>query len=365
MPERGPRRLMSEAAAIRGAAIDLGFTQVGFAPADRPVHADAYLQWIADGWHGEMAWMAREDSVRRRVAPEDALPGCRSIVVVSLQYGPIPGSRTDPDAGAPIVATYAEGRDYHLIFEERLERLAAAIREAFADAEPATRTYVDYGPVLERDHAQRAGLGWIGKNSCLIHPRHGSYLFIGEVLTTASIPPDPPFTADRCGTCTRCIEACPTGAIKDGRLVDARLCISYLTIELKGRIPETLRPAIGSRVFGCDICQDVCPWNEGVDPANRTAFESWKDPVDRASLVSWTAALIDMSDEEYRETYRSSPLGRPGREAMLRNLCVGLGNSGSADAVPLLRCVLDRESALVREHANWALVRLGAAPQGD
>ncbi len=350
--------MTSLASGIRQAALDLGFTQVGFAPAERPVHADAYVKWIADGWQGDMGWMAREDAVRRRLQPREALPGCESIVVVSLQYGPIEALPTTPDELTPIVATYAEGRDYHAVFEERLERLADVIRERAEGPEPGIRQYVDYGPVLERDHAQRAGLGWIGRNSCLIHPRLGSYLFLGELLTTLPIPPDPAFLPDRCGTCTRCIDACPTGAIKDGRLVDARLCISYLTIELKGPIPIELRPRIGNRVFGCDICQEVCPWNDGVEPAPRESLEDRVATPDRGTMIEWAEELLAATDEEFRARYRESALNRPGRDRLLRNLCVGLGNAGSPEAIPLLlRATTDR-SELVREHAAWALQRL-------
>ena len=364
---------MSMAARIRKAAVDLGFTQVGFAPAERPVHADVYLRWVADGWQGDMAWMAREDSVRRRLSPAEALPGCRSIVVVSLQYGPIEGFEPGPDPLTPIVATYAEGRDYHAIFEERLDRLADVIREHAAhsahatdlEGEPGIRKYVDYGPVLERDHAQRAGLGWIGRNSCLIHPRLGSYLFLGELLTTLPIPPDPPFVPDRCGTCTRCIDACPTGAIKDGRLVDARSCISYLTIELRGSIPIELRPAIGNRVFGCDICQEVCPWNDGLDPADRELFIDPGAPPDRGTMLEWAGELLELTDAAFRDRYRESPLSRPGRDGLLRNLCVGLGNSGSEEVIPVLRRALSDESELVREHAAWGLLNLEAPSPAD
>ena len=339
---------------IRAAALELGFASVGFAPAESPVHADAYLAWLRAGHHADMKWMAREDAVRRRLDPREALPGCRTLVVVTLAHpdDPHPDDLRRDDA---IVARYARGRDYHDVFEEKLVALEAVIREA--DPEAVCKPYVDYGPVLERDHAQRAGLGWIGKNTLLIDPRLGSWLLIGELLTTLSLPPDPPFLPDRCGSCTRCLIACPTGAIVEERVVDSRLCISWLTIENRDAIPERLRPALGTRVFGCDICQEVCPWNRDPAPVDRTALEPGR-PIAPRPMASWADFLLGLDEAGYRERFRGTALARPGRDGMLRNLCVGLGNAGEAGAKPLLeRCAAD-ESELVREHARWALVRL-------
>jgi epoxyqueuosine reductase len=342
---------------IRQAGLDLGFAQVGFAPAETPLHANQYLRWLESGWHGEMAYMAREDAVRRRLAPAEALPGCRTLIMACLSYAPsLPLRRVE--ATEAVVAGYAKGRDYHQVFEEKLEALAERIH-AFCP-EAAMRPYVDYGPVLERDHAQRAGLGWIGKNTLLIHPGLGSYLLLGELLTTIALEPDPPFVPDHCGTCARCIDACPTGAIRGPRSLDARRCISYLTIELRGPIPEELRPLVGNRVFGCDICQEVCPWNEDAVPGDPQTFHLGR-PVSPDSMLRWTEELLVLNDEEFRERYRGTALMRPRRAGLLRNLCVGLGNSGDPAAVPVLaRCIQDR-SELVREHAAWALERIEAA----
>ncbi len=428
-----PRELREH---IRAAGRQLGFDQVGFAPALEPPNADAYLRWLDRGWHGEMAYMARPDAIRRRLDPGEAIPGCRSIIVVSLAYGApgptgsgadaggseqngatgtAPGGPTSTDSRRPVVARYASGRDYHAVFEEGLSRLGERVTELAPTA--AHRGYVDYGPVLERDHAQRAGLGWIGKNTMLINPRLGSWLLLGELLTTLDLPPDPPFVADRCGTCRRCIDACPTGAIREGaRGVDSRLCISYLTIELRGPIPVELRPLIGNRVFGCDICQEVCPWNShaapkptsaggsrapatqpptvrsetagpgetepGIGPettesgSGRDGLES-QDRVARdqsvarmplafgdrstpATMIEWAAELLALSDEAFRRRYGETALARPRREGLLRNLCVGLGNSGDPAAGPILQRCLGDASELVREHARWALARLAA-----
>ncbi|MEN8144726.1 MAG: tRNA epoxyqueuosine(34) reductase QueG [Gemmatimonadota bacterium] len=343
---------------IRRAGLDLGFAQVGFAPAEAPAHSEVFLQWLDRSMHGEMAYMARQDTVRRRLEPAAALPGCRTVIMVSLLYGPSDAPPTDADADAflrPILAQYSQGRDYHSVFEERLSRFSESIRALHPAA--AIKAYVDYGPVLERDHAQRAGLGWIGKNTMLIHPTYGSWLLLGELLTDLAIEPDAAFLPDHCGTCERCIEACPTGAIRGPRELDARLCISYLTIELKGAIPEKLRPMIGQRVFGCDICQDVCPWNTGPEPADTAPF-AFGQPLAPASMALWAEQLLEMSDEEFARRYEDTALSRPGRSGLLRNVCVGLGNSGQPEALGLLeRCLADR-SPLVVEHAAWAIRRL-------
>lgn len=378
-------------ARIEARARELGFDQVGFAPARTPDHAGWFREWLDRGWHGELEYMAREDTVRRRLSLEEALPDCRSVIVVSMTYAgeapAAPGGRADgrappgsgPAAGngeapgaapggggappspagdplSPVVARYARGRDYHGVFEEKLEALAGTVRELAPDV--GVKPYVDYGPVLERAHAQRAGLGWIGKNTVLIDPDLGSYLLLGELLTTLDLPADEAFTADRCGSCTRCLEACPSDAIRGPRQLDSRRCISYLTIELQGPIPERLRPAIGNRVFGCDICQEVCPWNRGAPAHEHPEFEPGR-PVGFGSMVEWTRELLALDEKGFEARYGDTALERPGREAMLRNLCVGLGNSGRPDAaVPVLERCVEEGSDLVREHAAWALERL-------
>ena len=358
--------------AIREAARACGFDRVGFAPAAPPRHVDAYEAWLAAGHHGEMAYMAREDAVRRRLDPREALPGCRTLIVVSLHYGPGPAAPSSGDAPPvaaaprnprrlPIVARYALGRDYHDVFEERLDALAVAVKRLA----PGTRTkrYVDYGPILERDHAQRAGLGWIGRNTMLIHPELGSYFMLGELLTDLDVEPDPPFVHDRCGTCRRCIDACPTDAILDGRVLDARLCISYLTIELRGAIPEALRPAIGTRVFGCDICQEVCPWNSEAPSPARAPFEARPgQPMPPPDMLAWAEELAALDDDAFRQRYRGTAFSRPGRDGLLRNLAVGLGNAGDPAARPVLQRLATDPSPLVREHARWALARSVAPP---
>lgn len=399
--------------AIRAEALRLGFASCGFAPAEPPAHADAYLEWLRRGHHGEMAWMAREDAVRRRLDPREALPGCRTLIVVAWSYAPGsrpgapgsgPGTATGRDAadarsftvppdappsaepGEGVIARYALGRDYHALFEERLGRLAEAVRAREPDA--ACKLYVDYGPVLERDHAQRAGLGWIGKNTLLIDPRRGSYLLLGEILTDLALEPDPPFEVDRCGSCTRCLEACPTGAIVAPREVDARLCISYLTIELRGPIPLELRPLVGNRVFGCDICQEVCPWNS-PKIVQITAERDYRPRVPRLSgseldrgagththphthtgPTTDSPSLVElmrMTREEWDLWSRGSAIRRAGYAGFRRNVAVAMGNwfalvgQPPEDALAVLRDALEDEEPLVREHAAWALGRVKCA----
>ncbi|MDX1396757.1 MAG: tRNA epoxyqueuosine(34) reductase QueG [Gemmatimonadota bacterium] len=351
---------------VRRAALDCGFDRVGFAPADPPAHADTYRAWLGRGHHGAMGYMAREDAVRRRLDPREALEGCRTIIVVTLVYGPgevagdagMPG---DPVPGRAMVARYARGRDYHDVFEERLDRLIDVLAAETPGA--SFRRYVDYGPVLERDHAQRAGLGWIGKNTMLIHPDDGSYVMLGELLTDLDLAPDDPFLPDRCGTCRRCLDACPTDAILPDRTIDARRCISYLTIELRGSIPVELRPAMGTRVFGCDICQEVCPWNADAPTPEIAPFAAPGTPVPPETLVEWAGELARLDDDGFRERYRGTAFRRPGRDGLLRNLAVGLGNTGSADARAMLERLVDDRSELVAEHARWGLARIeGTGP---
>jgi epoxyqueuosine reductase len=339
-------------AVIKSAASELGFDLVGIAPAERPAHADFYRDWLKREYHGEMAYLARPDAVERRLRPNEALPGARSIVVVAINYASNdPGPINDPSR--PVISRYARATDYHLIFEEKLEALAESIRAAVGDG-TSTKCYVDYGPVLERDHAQRAGLGWIGKNTLLINQALGSYLFLGEILTDAELQPDDAFLPDHCGTCERCIWACPTGAIAGPRDVDARLCISYLTIELRGPIPPELRPLISNRVFGCDICQEVCPWNKDVPESAEPRLRP-RDDVTGPELIE----LLGLSEEEFAERYTGTPIERPKRRGFLRNVAVALGNWGDRAAVPALVEALNDEDPLVRGHVAWALGRIG------
>jgi epoxyqueuosine reductase len=347
LPANSPSSL---SASISRRARELGFDLIGIAPAERPAHAGFYLEWLERGHAGEMAYLARADAVARRLDPTEILPGARSIIVAAMNYNNGDDGPTDAPS-RPVIARYARGFDYHLVFEDKLERLADSLTDLTNGGR--SRCYVDYGPVLERDHAQRAGLGWIGKNTVLIHPDVGSYLFLGEIITDAELSFSEPFLPDHCGTCERCIEACPTDAIRAPRELDSRLCISYLTIELRGPIPRQLRPLIGNRIFGCDICQDVCPWNKEAPRSRESRFQP-RENITGLELIEF----MSLTDDEFRDRYSDTPLARAKREGFLRNVAVALGNWGDPAALPALLDVLDDDSPLIRGHAAWALGRL-------
>jgi epoxyqueuosine reductase len=347
------------AARTRQQAATLGFTEAGIVPATPSPRLDAYLRWIAAGMHGTMGYLARPDRLARRRDLNAILPGVRSLVVVALNYAPdaMPLSVLgDPRRGR--ISNYAWGADYHAIMTPRLEALAAWLRDQ-ADGEVASRVYVDTGAILERSHAQGAGLGFIGKNTLLIHPRRGSYLFLGEVLTTLAFDAyDAPGRETLCGTCARCLAACPTGAFAQPYVLDARRCISYLTIELKGAIPPELRPLLGNWVYGCDICQEVCPFTRKFSaPTGERAF--WPPDAERAAPP--LADLLALDEDSFGARFRESAVGRIGRDRLVRNACVAAGNSGLAEFAPQLdRLARDDGSGLVRQHAAWALARLPA-----
>ena len=346
-------------------AVALGFETAGVATGSRSGHAAHFREWIRAGLHGEMGYLARHSAVERRGDLTRTLDGFRSAVVVAHSYADADPAAGSGDRSRAVVARYARGRDYHHIVGERLEELGDRL-EAAAGRPVQRRAYVDTGPVLERDLAQRAGLGWFGKNTMLIHPRRGSYFFLGVLLTDLPLAPSSPFREDHCGSCRRCLDACPTGALlgrhEDGApVIDARRCISYLTIELRGAVPRHLRPAIGNRVFGCDICQEACPWNESfATPASEPAYMSRPD-LDRPSLVELARRLLAMSGKGFQREYAGSPLSRAGRKGMLRNVCVALGNWGDQEAGPVLAAALADPAPLVRAHAAWALGRVGSA----
>ncbi|HEU4455346.1 MAG TPA: tRNA epoxyqueuosine(34) reductase QueG [Longimicrobium sp.] len=343
---------------IRARALEVGFDAVGIAPAGASAHGEAYARWVGEGMHGEMGYLAREDAVAKRADPSLLVPGARSAVVVALRYYDADqdaGAADDPSRG--IVARYARNDDYHDLMKERLIALQEWINVELTPV--SGRAYVDTGAVLEREMASRAGLGWHGRNTMLIQPRRGSYYFLGVVLLDVELAHDEPFARDHCGTCAACVDACPTGALlgRDGSgapRMDARRCISYLTIELKGPIPRDLRPLIGNRIYGCDICQEVCPWNSFAEPTTEEAFLA-REGLDGPRLVEW----MTMTQEEFSARFKGSPIKRAKRRGLLRNVAVALGNWGSPEAVPALAVALNDEEPLVRGHAAWALGRIG------
>ncbi len=338
-------------------ARELGFEWFGITTPDPPTHFESFKDWIAAGRQGEMAYLATERAVQRRGDPRLILPECRSILALGARYA----TPLAHDAGAELtgrLASYAWGRDYHDHLVDLMQQLVAAIEDRLGRT-VAARWYTDTGPILERDLAQRAGLGWIGKNTCLINPAHGSYFVLAEILLDVDLAPDLPFVEDRCGSCTRCIEACPTACILPDRTIDSRKCISYLTIELKGPIPPDLRSKTDNWVFGCDICQQVCPWNE------RFAQEQG-DPAFAAHTVSPAPDLLaelQLSPQAFNHKFKGSPVKRAKRRGYLRNVAVALGNSRSPEAVPRLgRALHDDHEPLVRGHAAWALGQIGGQP---
>lgn len=342
---------------IRQEALRLGFDLAGIAEMRPSDHAAFYRAWLEAGHHGEMSYLARPDAVQNRLEPA---PDFRSAVVVALNY-----YQEIAEAGADraIIARYALGRDYHKVIKAKLMQLLRFIEQQVGRELPLSRAYVDTGPVLERELAQRAGLGWFGRNTMLINPERGSYFFLGTLLLDIELEYDAPFTRDHCGTCSACVQACPTGALlgRDANgapVIDARRCISYLTIEQRGAIPLELRPLIGNRVFGCDICQEVCPWNS----PKFVQLSREKDFAPRAHVSGRELIeLMAMSEAEWDEFSRGSAIRRAGYAGFKRNVAVALGNWGSRDAVPVLTQALSDPEPLVREHAAWALDRLASA----
>ncbi|GIW18599.1 MAG: hypothetical protein KatS3mg064_1756 [Tepidiforma sp.] len=339
-------------ARVKEVCREAGFPLAGIARAEPAAGARAAaLRGLEAGLFGEMRWMDA-NWVERATDPGRFLAGARSLVVVALPArGPDPAPPGDGEARG-IVARYARGRDYHRVFESRLRKAVRRLREEFGCEARAT---VDYGPLLERPYAAAAGLGWLGKSTMLLAPGFGPWVLLGVLATTLELDPDPPLKKT-CGACRRCIAACPTGAIaEDGGTVDARRCISYLTIELRGPVPRELRAAMGARVFGCDDCLDACPVGGGrweADPELAAA------DADRA----WPALrqFIEMDQAAFEARYRGTALMRAKREGMARNACIALGNAGGPGDVPVLARALEDASALVRRHAAWALGRLGA-----
>lgn len=341
--------------ALGAEARRLGFDQIGFAAPDAVAHLgrDAlFRRWLAEGRHGDMAWMA--ETAERRADPRRLWPEVRSIVMVGANYGPESANDdllSQTDRG--VIAAYARMRDYHDVMKGRLKMLAQwAARKLPAEV----KVFVDTAPVMEKPLAQAAGIGWQGKHSNLVSRDHGSWLFLGALFTTADLPPDVP-VADHCGTCRRCLDVCPTDAFPAPYQLDARRCIAYLTIEYGGVIPQEFRAAIGNRIYGCDDCLAVCPWNKWAE-ASRDAKLS-----ERAELAAPRLADLAMLDDAgFRQVFATTPVKRIGRNRFLRNVMIAIGNTGDPGFLPVVRARLDDDSPLVRGMAVWALGRL-AGPE--
>jgi epoxyqueuosine reductase len=343
------------AAELKGLALALGFDAVGIAGIDLPDDEARLLEWLAAGFHGELGYMERFGT--RRARPAAIKPGTLRVISVRLDYWPgtaAPAATVLADPALGYVSRYALGRDYHRLMRNRLQQLADALTRRIGTF--GYRVFVDTGPVLEKPLARNAGLGWIGKHTNLISSHAGSYFFLGELFTDLELPVDPPAGA-HCGSCTACLPACPTGAIVAPYRLDARRCISYLTIELKGSIPEELRAPIGNRIYGCDDCQLACPWNKFARVTRVPGFEprAGLDAPGLATLLGWSAG-------EFEARLAGSPIRRLGHERWLRNVAVALGNAPPAPAArDALAARADHPSALVREHVGWALARQRAA----
>lgn len=334
---------------IRAWGEQLGFQQIGITDIDLGEHAAHLRQWLANQFHGEMHYMAAHGEKRSR--PEQLLPGTVRVICARMDYLPDAGDMHDTLANPnrAYISRYALGRDYHKLMRKRLAQLADKITATVDNHR--YRAFVDSAPVLERALAEKAGLGWIGKNAMLINPRAGSWFFLGEIYTNLPLPMDPPTVDMHCGSCTQCLQDCPTGAIVAPHQVDARRCISYLTIELRGSIPEPLRPLIGNRIYGCDDCQLVCPWTKFSEATAEQDFQP-RHNLDNAALIE----LFEWSEAQFLQRTEGSAIRRIGYECWLRNIAVALGNAPYSPEIKEALCRRANDnSALVREHVEWAL----------
>ena len=351
-------------------ARESGFDLCRFTRADAPEHATQFREWLDRGQGGELSYLAR--SAEKRCNPQQVLPEAKTVIVLAFNYfqgepvraavsaadsvaagvSPANPPKIAADTAAPTsagrIARYAWGDDYHQLIEKKLAVLDDFLRRYGG----TQKCYVDTGPMLERDHAAAAGVGWHGKSTMLLNRQLGTWFFLAEILTTLEFAPDPP-QKNYCGRCTRCIDACPTGAITAPHQVDARRCISYLTIELKGPIPVGLRPMIGDRIYGCDDCLDACPWNRFAKVSRETAFAMRRE-VAAMKLRDY----LSLDAEKFRRLFRDSPVKRTKRRGLLRNVCVALGNVGTKDDLPALEKAAADAEPLIAEHAQWAIGRI-------
>lgn len=336
-------------AAIRQRALELGFDDCRFTTAQPPDHAEKFQSWLQQKHHGEMQWLER--NAEKRADPQRVLAGARSLIVLATSYTAESPNPKIQSTNSGVVARYAQFADYHDVLAEKLKQLSQFVDELGSGR---SLWYVDTGPILERDFAQRAGLGFAGKHTNLISRKLGNWIFLSEILTPLELEHDAP-EKNHCGSCTRCISACPTNAITTPFQLDARRCISYLTIELKGAIPVELRPLIGNRIYGCDDCLAACPWNrfarEGslMKPHARTDLQS-PDLLD----------LLSVNDVQFKARFAGSPILRTKRRGLLRNVCVALGNIGDESALPALKQTTNDHEPLVVEHARWAIAEIEA-----
>ncbi|TWT57308.1 Epoxyqueuosine reductase [Thalassoglobus neptunius] len=331
---------------VRQTARKLGFPLVGITPAARPDTLDFFKRWLNSGFHGEMGYMQRREAAYEH--PSNVLQNVKTIIIVAATYG----SDSSGEENNFRVAKYATSQnDYHDVLREKLKPLASTIHDTSPGAK--TRVVVDTAPLLERDFARLAGLGWFGKNTLLINKHIGSFFFLAALLTNAELEPDPPHSNSHCGTCTRCLEACPTNAFTDAYSLDARKCISYLTIELRDKpIPVDLRSGMGDWIFGCDVCQDVCPWNRKQSETDLSEFR------DQGRTPQDAAHFLEIDDEQFQTEFGATPFSRPGRVGMARNAAIVLGNSRDSESQDVLIAGLGDASPIVREACVWALAKI-------
>jgi epoxyqueuosine reductase len=331
---------------IKTEAQQLGFPLVGVTSPDPPDHLDFFKEWMSAGYQGSMDWMAADRSLKGRANPQEILPECKSILVLGSPY---PAPRGNLQGGN--IASYALNQDYHHVLEKRLQLLIERIKE-WLGKPVANRIYVDTGPILEKEFGMRAGLGWIGKNTLLINQTLGSYFFLAEILLGIDLKTDPPNTEPHCGSCTLCLDTCPTGALKKPYTLDANRCISYLTIEHKERIPIELRSQMGDWIFGCDICQAVCPWNKSKVESPHILEEL----IPREELLNIDLVEeLGLRQDEFSSRFKGSPIKRSKRRGYLRNVAIALGNLVAEDAISVLGNALNDSEPLIRSHAAWAL----------
>jgi epoxyqueuosine reductase len=335
---------------IRQHALELGFDDCRFTTAAPPDHSERFQSWIAEQQHGEMSWLER--NAHKRIDPQQVLANAKTVIALAISYDvQSVKSKVQSQSASGVIARYAQFTDYHDVLAEHLKTLTQFVNE-LGDADTRSLWYVDTGPLLERDLAQRAGLGFVGKHTNLISRTLGNWIFLAEIITSLELEPDE-LEHNHCGKCVRCIEACPTNAITEPFNVDARRCVSYLTIELKGSIPVELRALIGNRIFGCDDCLAVCPWN-------RFAREgALMKPHARADLdTSDLLQLLSLDEAAFKEKFAGTPILRTKRRGLLRNVCVALGNVGDKRALPALENALDDAEPIIREHAAWAIEQI-------
>ncbi|NPV86356.1 MAG: tRNA epoxyqueuosine(34) reductase QueG [Anaerolineae bacterium] len=345
--------LRSQIEDIKAEALNLGFDVFGIALPQPTPHTEFYQQWITGGYHAEMQYLSNQRAISMRKDPRLILPSAQSVIVLATRYTKPHDLPTEQQKGLGRISAYACSQDYHHVIPPRVEILVQTIQKiAGVTKSIEALHYTDTGPVMEKDFASQAGLGWVGKNTCLISPLYGSYIFLSVCFLNLEMEPSPPFLDDRCGNCQRCISACPTQCIRPERFIDARRCISYLTIEHRRVIPVEIRPAMSNWVFGCDICQMVCPWNKRVDRLQTPVLIQPKEDLFFPQVFS----ELGLTDQEFKQKYGKTPISRTRRKGYIRNLAVVAGNLRHPACIsPLSKLLSDEPDAIIRGHAAWAL----------